>query len=381
MSDGTVVGKDVIFNLPEIFEGKKNVYLVCDINTYNSAGKTASVVLEKSGMLYDTCIIDSFFPLPDEKTVGTIIALSRKSMPNDGQEGHFDKPDLVVGVGSGAVNEAAKLCSFCLGVDYAVVVTALTNEDFFSPYATVVLKDAKKTYRVNAPKKVVVDIGIVSQAPYELLLSGMLDCLSKYALVADIEIEGGYYGRKDGMKACEMLRANVVEALESFDKIRLDREEFVLKLAECYKVFCDLENNDEMLYLGIEHEIAKHLEEYDLAEGTNPKSHGIYSCQACVLVGGMLKLLYEETDDQTIKDILSGHIENINAVEAFYYSQSLPFGAEEFYKLKGALEKCAESRKDMGIIKYLFDIDMFDSYAERSAIVMAKKILEKLENE
>ena len=110
----------------------------------------------------------------DAQTVGALRAAL-------GQE----RPDAVVAVGSGTVNDVAKAASGTAGVPYVVVPTAASMNGYTSGIAAVLEQGVKRTTPYDAVQGVFADPALIGQAPKALTRAGLGDLLSKSVCGAD----------------------------------------------------------------------------------------------------------------------------------------------------------------------------------------------------
>ncbi|MFP4473449.1 MAG: iron-containing alcohol dehydrogenase family protein [Candidatus Omnitrophota bacterium] len=105
------------------------------------------------------------------------------------------KTDLLIGFGGGRALDVAKYVAFLSRLPYIAVPTALSNDAFCSPQASLEGKGIKKSYPATMPYGVVVDTDVTRQAPEVLWLSGVGDLVSKFTAIYDWKLaskrEGG----------------------------------------------------------------------------------------------------------------------------------------------------------------------------------------------
>lgn len=92
---------------------------------------------------------------------------------------------LIVGIGGGKALDVAKYVSFLARVPYIACPTALSNDSFCSPQASLDCRGKKKSLPAAMPYGVVIDTQVCLTAPKMLWLSGIGDCVSKITAVYD----------------------------------------------------------------------------------------------------------------------------------------------------------------------------------------------------
>jgi len=113
-------------------------------------------------------------PVPDETTVDALREAA----------GAFGC-DLLIGVGSGTVNDVCKSVATRLSIEYIAYATAASMNGYTSTVAALKRGGLKVTDPVDAPIAVYYDPDVIARAPRELAAAGFADLLSKYVCHAD----------------------------------------------------------------------------------------------------------------------------------------------------------------------------------------------------
>ncbi len=92
---------------------------------------------------------------------------------------------LLVGVGSGAVNDLGKYVSAELGLPYVSVATAPSMDGFAAPISAIVVNRVKTTVPSRCPDAVVGDVEILAGAPAAMVSAGFGDVLGKLTSLTD----------------------------------------------------------------------------------------------------------------------------------------------------------------------------------------------------
>ncbi|MBR7097793.1 MAG: iron-containing alcohol dehydrogenase, partial [Clostridia bacterium] len=103
------IGCNVLDKLPEICADFNRIVLVADENTYPLCGERVSALLNSK--LAAKQIFGKEIVIPNEASIAAIEAV----MPAD--------TDLVLGIGSGVINDLCKHVSFIHGIRYVIVAT------------------------------------------------------------------------------------------------------------------------------------------------------------------------------------------------------------------------------------------------------------------
>lgn len=156
------------------FPGRAAV-AVADETTYEVAGRAVERSLRGRGHAVRRAIVlPSDPPLhSDQQHVDRIAA----------ELGATDA--VAVAVGAGTINDLTKLASHIVGRHYMVVATAASMDGYAAFGAAITRDGFKQTVPCPAPRAVLADVDILTQAPLELTASGFGDLIGKITAGAD----------------------------------------------------------------------------------------------------------------------------------------------------------------------------------------------------
>lgn len=100
----------------------------------------------------------------------------------------FDLPrniQAIVAVGGGVAIDYAKYAGFLTNKPVIAVPTAISNDGFASPGASLKVAGRRVSCPANIPFGVVLDTAIIAKSPQRFTLSGVGDLVSKYSAVHD----------------------------------------------------------------------------------------------------------------------------------------------------------------------------------------------------
>lgn len=269
--------------------GYKNVFVVCDVNTWDAAGKMVVEELENADIKHYTLILPEKELVPDEQAVGKVMEMYERGT------------DLLLAVGSGTLNDLCKFVSFQLNLPYMIVATAPSMDGFVSVGAALIHNHVKTTYQAHVPVAVLGDPEILAAAPMEMIVAGLGDILGKYTCLVDWKmahlIEGEYY--------CETIDKMVKESIEivvgESDGIRHRDTEAVKHLMEALVltgVAMSFTGNSRPAS-GSEHHLSHYWEMQFQMEGKKPVLHGIKVGVGMLAVIKMYEMLQAEQPDFT----------------------------------------------------------------------------------
>lgn len=173
-----LIGAGVVSRTSELFVksfGSAKAIVVADKNTWAVAGKDVQASLDAAGVVsYEPYIFTDDHFYAEWKFIEAL---------EDHLSGLADA--IAVAVGSGVINDIAKLVSGRLGRKYMCVGTA-ASMDGFTAYGASITKDGnKQTFSCPAPYAFVMDPVIAAAAPKELAASGYADLIAKIPAGAD----------------------------------------------------------------------------------------------------------------------------------------------------------------------------------------------------
>lgn len=219
-----VIGKDVLQKVSNVYKqvfGNQKALVVTDANIYPIAGKAVEEYLKQDGVdLMDTFV----FTDPD------LYAEWKYLMQ---LEEYFKKEDVIlVGVGSGVINDLCKLASEHLGKRYMIVGTATSMDGYTAYGASITYEGNKQTFECRAPLAVVFDAVIATKAGQDNSASGYADLIAKVPAGADWIIADFLNVEKIHPFAYDLVQSGLKQSLSHPEKVRKMDVDATLELAE-----------------------------------------------------------------------------------------------------------------------------------------------------
>lgn len=166
-----VIGKGVIAQLSDMAQDYASVLLVADENTYAAAGeKTVNALPGKK--LRKVIFPGKTILIPNEE------AISRVTEALDGI-------DLIIGVGSGVIQDLCKYVAFFHHLPYYIVATAPSMDGYASTGAAMILDGMKETVAAKVPAAIIADTEVLKDAPMDMIQAGYGDIVGKYSALND----------------------------------------------------------------------------------------------------------------------------------------------------------------------------------------------------
>lgn len=262
-----IIEKGAIQQLPRVIEslGTKKVFVLADENTYAAAGERVCELLSDSGIKYSKYILQGKSIEPDEFAVGAAIM------------GYDSSCDLILGVGSGVINDIGKILANTAGKPYVIFGTAPSMDGYASATSSMSVSGLKVSLPSKQADVIIADTDILKAAPYVMLQAGLGDMLAKYIAICEWKlahvIVGEYY--------CPRIAALVMSALQKcVDNAQglLKRDETAVRSVFEGLVICGIAMSFagcSRPASGVEHYFSHVWDMRGLAFGTPVSLHGI----------------------------------------------------------------------------------------------------------
>ncbi len=175
-----IYSDDVISTMPEILErhcSDKSVAIISDSRTHKVAAEDIANSFAKANWSLTDIIVpdtsDGTPPHCDDETYERISAEIS------------DKPEMILAVGAGTINDLAKWLAFDMNIPYAVFATAASMTGYTSPIVAPTIKGVKQVVCAQPAIGVFAAGRIIENAPFKLTTAGLGDALAKPMSSAD----------------------------------------------------------------------------------------------------------------------------------------------------------------------------------------------------
>lgn len=334
------IGKGVLAKLPEYMKKymARKAFVLSDKNTWQAAGKQVCEILAEAGITYKSHCFAQDSLEPDEQSVGSAVMYYEADC------------DIIIGVGSGVINDIGKIVSAVSGKPYIIVGTAPSMDGYASATSSMTRDGLKISLPSRSADVIIGDTQILCNAPLKMLKSGLGDMLAKYVSICEWRIShlinGEYY--------CEEVASLIRGALQAC----IDHAQGLLKRDEAavQAVFEGLViGGVAMNYAGVsrpasgvEHYISHILDMRGVEFGLPVELHGIQCA-----VGTMIAVRYYEK----IKAITPDRQKARAYAESFDYEQWCG-------QLRRFLGKAAESMIALEAREKKYDPDLHHARLE-----------------
>ena len=204
--------KGAIFSLPKkvLSFGAKKAFIIMDSKTLKVAGQSAVELLIENSVETIKFVYENQNLEPDDEALKILYNAFDKSC------------DIVIGVGSGVINDLGKMLAYKENKPYIIVATAPSMDGYASASSSMILKGLKVSVNSKCADVIIGDIDILRNAPLEMLKAGIGDMLAKYVSLAEwkiaSEIRGEYYCPRVASLMREALKKCVDNASELLNR-------------------------------------------------------------------------------------------------------------------------------------------------------------------
>lgn len=275
------IGKGALAELPKLAKqmGFHSLFLICDSITYDIAGKACMELLSAANI--KAAIQKLAHTGFDEATVGELLIY----MPED--------CDLVVAVGTGAINDMTRFFSYRTKRPFFTVATAAPMDGFASSIAALNVNNLKTTFDAQTPTAIIGDTDILKNAPYRMIAAGLGDLLGKFTCLCDWKLARLITGEHYCERIVELVERCVQDVLKDAGKAK-DRDPAVLG-----KIMVGLVLTGVAMSLygnsrpasGCEHHMSHYWEMMFEQAGQKPVPHGTQVGVGTVLVLKLVEAL------------------------------------------------------------------------------------------
>ena len=279
------VGKGVLSDICKFTEKFCNIALVFDTNTYGVCGERIKDMLDQKTALLHIFESDGVL-IPNERAVFEL----EERLPKN--------CDLLVGVGSGVINDICKFVSFRRNIEYIIVATAPSMDGYVSKGAAMIWKGMKETFSAHTPLAVIADTEILATAPMDMIRAGYGDIIGKYSALCDWKlsalVNGEYFDEDIYCYTMDMVEKTVPLA----EKLLERDEESIQTLTEALLgagVAMAVLGNSRPAS-GSEHHLSHFFEITGIINGTPYLCHGTDVAFATWMTAKMRERILEESE-------------------------------------------------------------------------------------
>lgn len=320
-----VIGKGVLTQIPAYIRklGGTKAFVLSDVNTYRAAGESVCEILQQADIAFASYSFPQEALEPDEHSVGSAVM-------------HYDTScNVIVGVGSGVINDIGKILSNLTGKPYIVVGTAPSMDGYASASSSMTRDGLKISLPSRSADVIVGDTDILCAAPLHMMKSGLGDMIAKYVSICEWRISHLITGEYYCAQVAQLIRSALKRCTDNAAGL-LRREEQAVQAVFEGLVIGGVAMNYAGLSRpasGVEHYISHVLDMRAVEFGTPMDLHGI-QCAIGTLIAAkayeQLKTLTPNREkalahaaafdysswQQTLRELLGKGAESMIALEA-----------------------------------------------------------------
>ncbi len=293
--DHIIIGSGVLDQLPQLAGEYRSVcpFLLADCNTWQAAGKRVGEILTEAGISWKKYVFPDPHLEPDESAVGGAVM-------------HYDADcDLIIGIGSGVINDIGKILSALTGHKYIIVATAPSMDGYASATSSMARDGLKVSLPSRCADTILGDVDVLKAAPMLLLQAGLGDMLAKYISIAEWRIAHLITGEYYCENVAQMIRMAVKKCVDQAPGLLKREEKAVEAVFEGLVV-----GGVAMAYAGVsrpasgvEHYFSHVWDMRGLEFGTKMQLHGIQCAWGTYLAAKLYDRVLTITPDlQKAKD-------------------------------------------------------------------------------
>lgn len=268
------IEKGAIDHLTGLCDSYENILIVADENTFGAAGTQTVAALE--GKHLHKVIFGKDILVPDEQAIAKVTE-------------NLGDAQLIVGIGSGVIQDLCKYVSYTSHIPYMVVATAPSMDGYASNGAAMIAGGMKVTYAAGLPRALVADTEILKNAPMEMIQAGYGDIIGKFSALNDWKLSQTVTGEYFCQYIYDLTFQQIQKTLNLADGILKRNEESVKALMEALVIIGILMSfaGSSRPASGSEHHLSHFFEITGIVEGTEYFPHGIDVAYSTVITAGI----------------------------------------------------------------------------------------------
>ena len=295
------IEKNATSHLKEICAEFGSILVVGDENTIRAGGKGVYEVL---GEKIKGSVV---FPgesvlIPDENAIAKV----NKSLGG---------VDLIVGIGSGVIQDLCKYTAHFGGIPYVIVATAPSMDGYASSGAAMILKGMKETVSAGLPIAIIADTEVLRNAPMEMIKAGYGDIIGKYSALNDWELSRIVNGEYFCQYIYDITYQMIEKTLTCANGITTRDEEAVKSLTEALVVVGIMMSfaTNSRPASGSEHHLSHFFEITGIVKNEPYLAHGIDVAFSTIETAKIReKLCNTDFKSTQYKENHNEYVENIN---------------------------------------------------------------------
>ncbi len=294
------IEKGAAARLEKICYGFKNLLIVADQNTFAAAGSTTLDALK--GKNIKKVIFDGGkILIPNEEAINTVTE-------------NLHNIDMIVGIGSGVIQDLCKYVSYFNNLPYIIVATAPSMDGYASNGAAMITDGMKVTYPAALPKAILADTEVLVKAPLDMLKAGFGDIIGKFSALNDWKLSHTVNGEYFCDYIYDLTFEQIKTTLDLADGILKRDQKSVKALMEALVVIGILMSfaGSSRPASGSEHHLSHFFEITGIITNTEYFPHGIDVAYSTVITAKLREkllsdsfpaVIFRESKDKYVKKL------------------------------------------------------------------------------
>ena len=282
------VEKNAMARLTQICADYQKILIVADENTFAAAGeKTLSALAGKD--LRQVMFSGKEILVPNEVAIDKVTE-------------NLSDAELILGIGSGVIQDLCKYVSHFQKIPYMVVATAPSMDGYASTGAAMITGGMKVTYSAGLPVALVADTEVLKNAPMEMLKAGYGDVIGKFSALNDWELSREVTGEYFCQYIYDLTYEQIETTLKLADGILERNEDSVKALMDALVIIGIMMSfaGSSRPASGSEHHLSHFFEVTGIVDGTEYFPHGIDVAYSTVITAGVREKILAKPFPKTI---------------------------------------------------------------------------------
>ena len=204
--------------LTEIYRNQQNILIVADENTFQAAGASVLAALDNKN-IRKRIFSGKTILVPNEAAIAAVQA-------------DLNEIDMIVGIGSGVIQDLCKYVSFYAQLPYIIVATAPSMDGYASSGAAMITSGMKVTYPAGLPVAIVADTAVLANAPMDMIRAGYGDIIGKFSALNDWKLSQLIHGEYFCQYIYDLTYAQITQTIDLAENILKRDEDSIRTLME-----------------------------------------------------------------------------------------------------------------------------------------------------
>lgn len=216
------IERNAVARLGELCRNYHNLLIVADQNTFAAAGEQTVKALQGKP-IRKVIFSGAKLLVPNEEAIAAVT-------------GRLHDVDMIIGIGSGVIQDLCKYVSFFNKIPYIIVATAPSMDGYASNGAAMITDGMKVTYPAGLPLAIIADTEVIRNAPIEMLKAGYGDIIGKFSALNDWKLSRCVNGEYFCDYIYDLTYQQIQRTLDLADSILKRDEESIRTLMEALVV-------------------------------------------------------------------------------------------------------------------------------------------------